>query len=68
MEQRPPLGLWQLVTLGSVLVACLVGGLALGLLLDERFDTLPVFVLIGLGTGMVCGFLICYLRIRRFFS
>ena len=68
MEQRPPVGLWQLVTLGSVLVACLVGGGALGLWLDERFGTLPLYVLIGLGTGMVCGFLICYRRIRRFFS
>lgn len=68
VKQRPSVGPWQLVTLGSVLVVCLVGGLALGLWLDERFDTLPLFVLVGLGIGMICGFLICYVRIRRFFS
>lgn len=67
MKQRPSATLWDLVTLGSVMVVCLVGGLALGIWLDQRFDTLPLFALIGLGAGMVCGSLISYLRIRRYF-
>lgn len=68
MDQRPTFGLWQLVTLGSVMVACLLGGLGVGLLLDQHLATLPVFTLVGLGVGMVVGFLISYRRIRHYLS
>jgi F0F1-type ATP synthase assembly protein I len=68
VDQRPSFGLWELVTLGSVMVACLVGGLGVGLVVDQHLDTLPVFTLVGLGVGMVAGALISYRRIRHYLS
>jgi F0F1-type ATP synthase assembly protein I len=68
VEQRPSFGLWELVTLGSVMVASLLGGTGLGLWLDAHFDTLPVFTLVGLGVGIVFGALMSYLRIRHYLS
>lgn len=68
MSERPSLGLWELVTLGSAMVVCLVGGLGLGLWFDQSFDTLPVFTLVGLGAGIASGSLISYRRIRRYLS
>ena len=68
MEQRPSLGLWELVTLGSVMVAFLVGGVGLGLWLDAHFDTLPAFTLAGLGIGIVLGALFSYRRIRHYLN
>ena len=68
MEQRPSLGLRDLITLGSVMVACLVGGCGLGLLLDARLGTLPVLTLVGLGVGIVSGAVISIQRIRHYLS
>lgn len=68
MEQRPTLGLRDMVTLGSVMVGCLVGGCGLGLLLDAHFGTLPVLTLVGLGVGLVSGAVITFQRIRHFLS
>lgn len=68
MEQRPSLGLRDLVTLGSVMVGCLLGGCGLGLLIDAHFGTLPVFTLIGLGVGIVSGAVISIQRIRHYLS
>ncbi|MGB9376718.1 MAG: AtpZ/AtpI family protein [Mycobacteriales bacterium] len=60
------LGVWDLVTLGATLVGCLVGGLVIGLLLDHRFDALPLYTLVGIAVGIVSGAAITYLRIREF--
>ena len=68
VEQRPSLGLWDLVTLGSVMVGCLVGGCGLGLLVDAHFGTLPVFTLVGLGFGLISGAMITIQRIRHYLS
>jgi F0F1-type ATP synthase assembly protein I len=57
-----------MVTLGSVMVGCLVGGCGLGLLLDAHFGTLPVLTLVGLGVGLVSGAVITFQRIRHFLS
>ena len=65
MAQRP-LGVWALVGLGTTNVACLVGGLVIGLLLDRRFDSLPLYTLVCLAIGMVAGCTITYVRIRDF--
>ncbi len=63
---KRPLGVWELVTLGATLVGCLVGGLVIGLLLDRQLDALPVYTLVGLAAGIVCGGTVTYLRIRQF--
>lgn len=68
MEQRPSLGLRDLVTLGSVMVGCLVGGCGLGLFVDTQFGTLPVLTLVGLGLGLVSGAWISIRRIRHYLS
>jgi F0F1-type ATP synthase assembly protein I len=68
VEQRPTFGLWDLVTLGSVMLGCLVGGCGLGLLLDAHFGTLPVFTLTGLGVGIVSGAMVSVRRIRHYLS
>lgn len=60
------LGVWDLVTLGATLVGCIVGGLVVGLLLDERLDALPVYTLVGIAVGIVSGAAVTYFRIRDF--
>ncbi|GAA1660050.1 hypothetical protein GCM10009765_06790 [Fodinicola feengrottensis] len=59
-------GLWQLVTLGSTLLGFVVGGLVIGLLLDNMTHASPLCTLIGLGIGIVGGLLTAGLQIRRF--
>ena len=59
-------GLWQLVTLGSTLLGFVVGGLVIGLLIDNWTHSSPVFLMIGLGVGIVGGLLTAGLQIRRF--
>ncbi|WP_163510745.1 AtpZ/AtpI family protein [Fodinicola acaciae] len=59
-------GLWQLVTLGSTLLGFVVGGLVIGLLIDNWTHAGPVFLMIGLGVGIVGGLLTAGLQIRRF--
>lgn len=65
MAQRP-VGVWELVTLGATSVGCLVGGLVIGLVLDRRLDSLPLYTLIGLAVGLVLACSISYVRIRQF--
>ncbi len=60
------IGVWELVALGATNLGCLVVGLVVGLLLDNRFDSLPACTLAGLGAGIVCGVAVTYLRIRQF--
>ena len=43
----------QLIGLGSGLVGFIVLGLVAGLLLDTWLDTSPLFIVIGLGLGIV---------------
>jgi len=57
---------WDLVTLGATLAGCLVGGLVVGLLLDQQFDALPVYTLTGIAVGIVSGSVVTYVRIREF--
>ena len=43
----------DLLGLGGLLVGAVVGGLVIGLLLDQAFGTSPLFVLIGIALGIV---------------
>lgn len=59
-------GVGSLLTLGGSIVACVVVGLGIGLLADRHFHTLPVFVLVGLGTGIAAAVWASYVQVRRF--
>ena len=61
---EPSLSGRDLVGLGGVLVAAVVGGLVLGLLLDAWLGTDPVFVLIGVFVGIAVGCLAFFVRVR----
>lgn len=60
------LGLWRLVGLGMLFVGNIVGGLILGWLADRHWNTSPVFVLSGIGVGMVTAFISAWLQIKPF--
>jgi F0F1-type ATP synthase assembly protein I len=54
----------DLVGLGGFLAGAVVAGLLLGLLVDSRADTSPVFTLVGLALGIVAGAVGFWLRVR----
>ena len=54
----------DLVGLGGFLAGAVVAGLLLGLVVDSRADTSPVFTLVGLALGIVAGAVGFWLRVR----
>jgi F0F1-type ATP synthase assembly protein I len=54
----------DLLGLGGMLVAAVVGGMAIGLLVDAWADTSPTFVLVGIFLGIVAGGLGFWFRVR----
>ena len=56
----------DLLTLGGMLVGCIVMGLVVGLLLDAWWDTSPAFVLAGTALGIVAASTGFWLRVRDF--
>jgi F0F1-type ATP synthase assembly protein I len=54
----------DLLGLGGLLVAAVVGGLVIGLLLDQAVGTSPLFVLLGLLLGVVAGAAGFWVRVR----
>jgi F0F1-type ATP synthase assembly protein I len=59
---------WDLLTLGASNAVVVVAGIGLGWLVDHALGTLPVFILVGLGLGIVAAILITYRRIRPYLS
>jgi F0F1-type ATP synthase assembly protein I len=55
-----------LLGLGMVNATCLALGLFLGHLADERFDSAPAGVLVGMASGIVLGILGTVFEIRRY--
>jgi ATP synthase protein I len=55
----------QLLGLGSYLATCIAGGPIVGYFLDRWLDTQPVFTLIGLGLGLVVGFIGSYRMVTQ---
>jgi F0F1-type ATP synthase assembly protein I len=53
MSQPPALGPLGLLRLGGFLVACVVGGIGLGYVLDLLAGTTPLFLFVGLALGIV---------------
>ncbi len=64
----PALGVWQLVGLGTVFAGTVVAGLVLGWLVDRHFDSSPIFVLAGIGIGIVAAFASAWRQIKPFLS
>jgi F0F1-type ATP synthase assembly protein I len=54
----------DLVGLGGLLVGAVVGGLVIGLLIDDAAGTSPVATLVGVGLGIVAGAVGFWLRVR----
>lgn len=48
------------VFLWSQLISSITGGTVLGWLLDEHFNTIPLFLLIGIFMGVGSGFVFVY--------
>jgi F0F1-type ATP synthase assembly protein I len=54
----------DLLGLGGLLVGAVVGGLVIGLLVDQAAGTSPVFVLVGMAVGIVLGGIAFWARVR----
>jgi len=54
----------DLAGLGGILVAAVVGGMVIGLIIDEQAGTTPVGVLIGIAVGVVAGAAASWSRVR----
>jgi F0F1-type ATP synthase assembly protein I len=54
----------DLAGLGGLLVAAVVGGMVIGLVVDEQAGTSPVGALIGIFLGVVIGAVAFWLRVR----
>jgi F0F1-type ATP synthase assembly protein I len=63
---KPPLSLATLAGLGLANACSLGAGLALGHLADSQLDTSPVFVLVGMASGLVLGAVGSFLEVRRY--
>jgi F0F1-type ATP synthase assembly protein I len=68
MATRSQPNVWDLLTLGGTIAGCVVGGIVLGWLIDRAAGTLPVFILVGLGIGIVAGIMAVYSKIRSYLS
>lgn len=65
-HDAPALGGRDLLTLGGLLVGCVVVGVALGQLADVWLDTSPLFVLLGIALGVVGAGVGFWFRVRAF--
>ena len=54
----------DLVGLGGLLVAAVVGGMVIGLVVDDQAGTSPAGVLIGIAVGVAVGAVGFWLRVR----
>jgi len=68
MATRSQPSAWDLLTLSGTIAGCVVAGIVAGWLVDRAAGTLPVFILVGLGVGMVAGGLAAYGKIRSYLS
>ena len=59
-------GIRDLLSLGGMLVGCIVVGVAIGLFFDARLGSAPVGVLIGTGSGIVAACVGFALRVRGY--
>lgn len=55
----------DLVGLGGILVVGVVGGLVIGLLIDNAAGTEPLWTLVGIALGILGGGVASYVRVRN---
>jgi ATP synthase protein I len=55
---------WQLLTLGWYVAACIVGGIVAGIWLDQALHVSPLFLLLGLFLGLAAAFWGMYKMLR----
>ncbi len=67
-NSNPPPGLWQLVRVGTTMAVLVAGGMLIGLFIDSRAHTLPVFTMVGLVVGITSTCVYAYAKFRRFWS
>jgi F0F1-type ATP synthase assembly protein I len=54
----------DLAGLGGLLVAAVVGGMVIGLVVDDKAGTSPTYTLIGIAVGIVAGAAGFWVRVR----
>jgi F0F1-type ATP synthase assembly protein I len=54
----------DLLGLGGLLIGAVVGGLVIGLLVDQAAGTAPLFVLVGIAVGIIAGGVGFWARVR----
>jgi F0F1-type ATP synthase assembly protein I len=66
--QRPQLGLYALVGIGTLNLVSLLVGLGIGWYLDGRLHSFPAGTLVGLAVGIVAGLAASWAQIRKYFT
>lgn len=59
-------GVRELLTLGGMLVGCIVAGVVVGLAVDHNAGSSPVGVLVGTALGIVAAGIGFWLRVRAY--
>lgn len=54
----------RLTGIGFFIAACILGGILAGLWIDNKLDTKPLFILLGLAVGLAVAFTGVYRMIR----
>lgn len=54
----------RLTGVGFYVAACILGGVLFGLWIDNKLETRPLFILLGLAVGLVVAFAGVYRMIR----
>ena len=65
MAEKPP-SIWSLVQVGSAMAVMVAGGMLLGWFVDRRLHTLPIFVFVGLASGIAAACYHAYVKFRKF--
>lgn len=61
-------GIRDLLSLGGMLVGCVVVGVAIGLFFDARLGSSPIGVLVGTGLGIVAAGIGFWIRVRVYLT
>ncbi len=64
-QQTPAPDIMQFAGLGLLNALCLLGGMALGWLLDSVLHTLPLFMMVGLILGVLAGAMATRTELKR---
>jgi F0F1-type ATP synthase assembly protein I len=65
-DPRPTPGIMVFAGFGLLNAVCLLGGLALGWVVDRALHTLPLFMFIGLAAGITLGVIATRRELKRY--